>query len=330
MKHSAWVACLLLTFTGSAFAETLKVDEVNAAELKEGAGKQSRATIFKAQILLDRHRYSPGVIDGYAGDSTEIALKAFQSDNGIEASGKLDRDTWAKLSENGGGDVLVRYTITDNDLKGPFIDAVPDKIQEMAELDGMHYTGALEALSERHHMDEDALRDLNPGADFDTQGTEIIVAATEGGQDTGVDKDAVDHILVDKSERSLRVIGKDGKLVAFYPATIGSEQNPAPTGEQKVTGVAENPTWTYSPDLKLEGDAAKDRPDKPVVVPAGPNNPVGAVWIDLDKEHFGIHGSAEPSKIGKTMSSGCVRLTNWDVTELAGLVKKDMRVTFQE
>jgi lipoprotein-anchoring transpeptidase ErfK/SrfK len=327
MKKHGILVLMLAGMTMPAMAEDLTADKVNDAKIEKVAGKNDRAAILKAQILLDRQRYSPGVIDGLSGDATEIALKAFQADNSLEGSGKLDKATWDKLTEGAADPVVSRYTITADDVKGPFVEKIPDGIEDMAKLDSLAYSGPAEELSERFHMDEAALKDLNPGADLAKEGTEINVAAVEAGGDKVQAKD-VERIVVDKSDRTLRVMGKDNALIALYPASIGSKENPAPTGEQKVTSVAAKPTWTYSPGLSLEGH--KDRPDKKMVVPAGPNNPVGMVWIDLDKEHFGIHGSPEPDKIGKAMSSGCVRLTNWDVQELAGMVKKGTPVVFEE
>jgi lipoprotein-anchoring transpeptidase ErfK/SrfK len=286
---------------------------------------------LKAQVLLDRKLYSPGVIDGISGDATEIALKAFQSDNGLEPTGKVDEASFAKLTEADADPVLIRYTITAEDVKGPFEEKIPENIEDMAKLERMPFTGPLELFAERFHMDEDLLKSLNPETDFAKDGTEIIVAAvhsSEGRASAGEEKVKATKLLVDKSERTLRVLGKDGALIALYPATIGSDNNPAPEGEAVITRVAKLPTWNYDPELKLEGH--KDRPDEKMTVQPGPNNPVGTVWIALDRDHYGIHGTAEPQKIGKNLSSGCVRLTNWDVEELAGMVKKGTPVTFQE
>ncbi|MGQ4273239.1 L,D-transpeptidase family protein [Terrihabitans sp. B22-R8] len=329
MKQSGILVCVLMALSAPAIAaEKLTPDTVNAADFSEKAETGNRAALLKAQIQLDRQRYSPGAIDGVFGDATEIALKAFQSAQGLKETGKLDRATWEKLGEGAEGDVLTRYTITADDVKGPFVEKIPDGIADMAALESLAYTGPREALAERFHMDEDALKALNPDADFTKEGTEIVVPALDDKRAADIKPDAVDRILIDKSDRTLKVLDKDGTVLALYPASIGSKENPAPTGDLKITGTAEKPTWTYNPDLKLEGH--KDRPDKPMVVPAGPNNPVGVMWIDLDKEHFGIHGSPEPEKVGKAMSSGCVRLTNWDVTELAHLVKNGMTVTFED
>jgi lipoprotein-anchoring transpeptidase ErfK/SrfK len=324
-----WFALFLMIVTLPAWAAGLDMQAVNMAAFEAKAAK-SPALVLKAQVLLDRKRYSPGVIDGLDGDATEIALKAFQADNGIEATGKLDEASFTKLAEGNSAPVLVPYTISTEDVKGPFIDKVPTDIAEMAKLEHMAFTSPQEALAERFHMDEALLKHLNPEADFGKAGTEIVVTSVEHVEEgRAAEGDAkADRIVVDKSERTLRVFGKTGDLIALYPATIGSESNPAPDGETKIVRIAKGPTWNYDPKLKLEGE--KDRPDEAMTVQAGPNNPVGTVWIALDRDHYGIHGTAEPEKVGKNLSSGCVRLANWDVEELAGLVKKGVPVLFEE
>lgn len=323
-----WFMLFVLMLSLPAFAgAALDMDKVNAATFE---GKAGPAVALRTQILLDRSRYSPGVIDGIAGDATEIALKAFQADNDLEPTGKIDEASFSKLTEMHPEPVLIRYTIEAEDVKGPFVDKIPDKIEEMAKLDRLAFTSPRELLSERFHMDEELLAKLNPDADFTKAGTEIVVTAvtTAEGRDSVEEKLRAERLVVDKSERSLRVLGKDEELIAFYPATIGSDETPAPDGEAKITRVAKGPTWNYDPELKLAGH--KDRPDEKMTVKAGPNNPVGTVWIAIDRDHYGIHGTAEPDKIGKNLSSGCVRLTNWDVEELAGFVRKGVPVLFQD
>lgn len=330
-RFSVWVVLSLATLPSH--AAELSIDQINGAVFKPSRA-DSRPLVAKAQILLDRQRYSPGVIDGLHGDATEIALKAFQSDNGLEPTGTLDEATFSKLTESDPAPVLKSYAITGEDIDGPFIKKVPNGIEAQARLDRLAYTGPRELLAEQFHMDEDFLKALNPKADFDKEGTEIVVAAvepTEEGRaaaDAGTDEPQADRLVIDKSDRTLRVLDETGNLMALYPATIGSKNNPAPSGELKVVRVAKGPTWTYDPEIELEGKG--DRPDRKMTVKAGPNNPVGTVWIELDKDHYGIHGSPEPEKIGKTFSSGCVRLTNWDAEELASLVAKDTPVVFQE
>ena len=330
MKFAPLFALSLVFAAPVVHAETLDVEAVNAAKLEGETKKVDPVAVVRLQILLDRQHYSPGVIDGFDGEATGIALKAFQADNNLEPSGKIDAATFAKLVETDPEPVLIRHTITAEDVKGPFIEKVPTDIAEMAKLEHMSYTSPRELLSERFHMDQDLLQKLNPDADFAREGTEINVAAVESAQKAqqSGEREKAERIVVDKSERTLRIFGKDNALLALYPATIGSEQNPAPDGELTVERVAKDPTWNYDPKLKLEGD--KERPDEKMTVQPGPNNPVGAVWIALSKDHYGIHGTPEPDKVGKNLSSGCVRMTNWDVLELAGLVEKGTPVVFEE
>jgi lipoprotein-anchoring transpeptidase ErfK/SrfK len=276
--------------------------------------------LLRALVLLDRAGFSPGVIDARYGENVRQALAAFQEAKGLPRSGQLDTTTWQALQSVGGPAVLARYVLTQADVAGPFIPAVPDRLQEQAALPAMGYTSAAELLAERFHMDEQMLRDLNPGQTFTGAGAEIIVANPARPQIAGVD-----HIEVDAKERAVKVFDASGMLLAFYPATIGSSDNPSPAGAVTVTGVSRNPDYVYDP-RKL--DYARGEIRRRLTVKPGPNNPVGLVWIDLSKPTYGIHGTPEPDVIGKTQSHGCVRLTNWDVQALAAGVKAGVKVRF--
>jgi lipoprotein-anchoring transpeptidase ErfK/SrfK len=278
------------------------------------------ATLLRAQVLLDRAGFSPGVIDARYGENVRQALAAFQEAKGLPRSGQLDTTTWQALQSVGGPAVLARYVITEQDVAGPFIAGVPDKLQDQAHLTALSYTSAAELIAERFHMDEQMLRDLNPGQTFTGAGAEIIDANPARPQIAGVD-----HIEVDAKERAVKVFDASGMLLAFYPATIGSSDNPSPAGAMKINGVGRNPTYTYDP-AKL--DYANHEIKRKLVVPAGPNNPVGSIWIDLSKPTYGIHGTPNPDVVGKSQSHGCVRLTNWDVIALAAGVKPGVKVTF--
>jgi lipoprotein-anchoring transpeptidase ErfK/SrfK len=282
---------------------------------------QQSATLLRAEVLLDRAGFSPGVIDGRYGENLRQALAAFQKAKGLPASGALDAATWQALNAVGGPTVLARYVLTQADVAGPFIPAVPDRLQEQAALPAMGYTSAAELLAERFHMDEDLLRALNPGESFTGAGAEIIVANPARPALAA----AVDRIEVDAKEKAVRAFDAAGRLLAFYPATIGSSDNPSPAGAVTVTGVSRNPDYVYDP-RKL--DYARGEIRRRLTVKPGPNNPVGLVWIDLSKPTYGIHGTPEPDVIGKTQSHGCVRLTNWDVQALAAGVKAGVKVRF--
>lgn len=317
-------------------APALTLDTVNATEFqatppapkgKARSGKDQRAAqvdpvMAKAQILLDRAGFSPGAIDARDGDNLKKALAAFQQYNGLESTGALDPDSWAKLTATSQDPVLITYEITDADLKGPFEKKIPPKLEQMAELKRLSYRTSREMLAERFHMDEGLLQALNPKATFDEAGASIVVANVA----LPAPKAKVARVEIRKGERALRAFDPDGQLLAFYPVSIGSGEKPAPTGNFKVTGVAENPWYQYDPKYAFKGVKAK----KKFKVAPGPNNPVGAVWINLSVESYGIHGTPEPTRISKTESHGCVRMTNWDVQRLGKMVDKSTAVDFVE
>ena len=278
------------------------------------------AALIRAEVLLARAHFSPGVIDGQEGGNLTNAITAFQHAKGLPVSGKLDEAVWQALTGADATPVVVDYVITDQDVAGPFIPAVPKEYPDMAKLDRLAFTSPLEALAEKFRMDEALLKRLNPGADFSKPGTHLLAAETGPETLPG----AVTAIEVDKGARQVRAYGADGMLLAAFPATVGSTERPAPTGVFSVTGVAPNPTYTYDPKRLTYGDKSVGK----VTVKPGPNNPVGAVWIDLSIPTYGIHGAPEPRLVGKVASHGCVRLTNWDVRTLASAVKKGVKVSF--
>jgi lipoprotein-anchoring transpeptidase ErfK/SrfK len=310
-----------LAFASPAVARGLSLDDVNKAELTKPAAKNSTAVSVKAQVLLDRASFSPGVIDGRRSDNYANALRAFQQKNSLNTSGELDDATWKKLVESP-EPALIAYTISEADLKGPFVEKIPDDYEKKAEFERLDYTGPVELLAERFHMDEPLLRQLNPGKPFDKAGT-VIAVANVNVKPVALNAKAV-KLEIDKTRSAVRVLAGDGKLLAAYPASIGSEEKPAPSGKLKVVRIARSPTYTYNPDFKFRGVKA----DRELKIAAGPNNPVGAVWIALNEKSYGIHGSAEPHKVGKVGSHGCVRMTNWDALAVARVVRKGTVVEF--
>ncbi|HYC67752.1 L,D-transpeptidase family protein [Brevundimonas sp.] len=272
--------------------------------------------LVRLQILLDRSPFSPGVIDGLAGDNTRQAIAAWRKANDLGEGDTADAELLQRLAAADTAPVMTTYVLTAADLAGPFSPPPGDLADQAAA--GTHYTSARERLAERFHITEALLQGLNPGVDFRRAGQTIVVPAV-ADRPLG----EVARIVVDKTERSARAFDASGRLLAFYPATIGSTARPAPSGTLRVLGVANEPDYTYDP-AKL----SYDRGDEKVVVPAGPNNPVGSVWIDLSRDSYGIHGSPDPSKIAKTASNGCVRLTNWDAEQLAASVKPGVEVRF--
>lgn len=275
------------------------------------------AGMVRLQILLDRSRFSPGVIDGLGGENTRQAIAAWRKAHDLGEDGAVDPALLQALAAADAGPVMARYTLTAADIAGPFSPLPGDDLAATARA-GTQFSSALERLAERFHVTEALLQGLNPGVDFRRAGQTLVVPAVNDTPLTGVAR-----IVIDKTERSARAFDEAGTLLAFYPATIGSSERPAPSGTVTVVGVAPAPDYTYDPER-----VSYDRGDERVVVPAGPNNPVGTVWIDLSRDTYGIHGSPDPSKIGKTASNGCVRLTNWDAEQLAAGVKPGVVVRF--
>jgi lipoprotein-anchoring transpeptidase ErfK/SrfK len=303
-----------------------------------------------AQVALDRAGFSPGEIDGRRGKNTEAALRAFQKAQGLTETGALDTSTIAKLSavvEN----PLATYAITAEDAAGPFVQAIPADMLKKAKLPALGYVSIRELLGERFHVNPALLVRLNPGAPF-KQGDVIQVPNVEpyfpssGTSTTKTPTDAVkarnadaasaapggvsraagapSDVVVTVTDASKTLTVEDGSGIVIFqaPVTVGSTNDPLPVGEWKVNGVQRNPSFNYNPNLFWDAKPS----DTNAKIAPGPNNPVGTIWIDLSKEHYGIHGTPEPSRIGYTESHGCIRLTNWDVTRLASLVGPGTKV----
>jgi lipoprotein-anchoring transpeptidase ErfK/SrfK len=321
----AVVAAILFVLSLSAArggAAQLSDDAINIATIvdwEEGKKSQPDAFIIRVQILLDRTHISPGVIDGYLGDNLKKAIRVFEAREGLETDGKIDQKFWSALSSDS-APVLQTYEISPDDLSQRYVEKIPEDYAEMADMRWLGYTGPKEMLAERFHMDQSLLELLNPNADFASAGSKIVVAST--GED-GAER--ISRIVVDRSDGELLAYADD-RMVVAYPATIGSASNPSPSGTHKIKAVVKNPSYTYNPDKNFQQGDNKE----PLEIPPGPNGPVGSVWIDLSEATYGIHGTAEPDLVDKTRSHGCVRLTNWDAEELAGLAAKNVPVEFRE
>jgi lipoprotein-anchoring transpeptidase ErfK/SrfK len=306
-----------------AFGAELTPERINTANFTGKLPSEDSISplAVKVQVLLDRARFSPGEIDGRFGDNVEKALQAFAEANSLASGKVLTPEIWSRLQQASGDAAIAEYVLTERDIKGPYIEKLPTRMEDMKSLKALDYTGPKEALSERFHMSQDLLVALNPAQKFDRAGAKINVVnlPREAPAKTA-------RIEVDKARETVRAFAKDGTLIAFYPASVGSEEKPTPSGTLKVVSIQPNPTYRYDPKYKFKGVEST----KPFTINAGPNNPVGAMWIGLSQEGYGIHGTGDPSRVSKSDSHGCVRLTNWDVTRLAQSLKKGAAVTFIE
>ncbi len=280
------------------------------------------------QVLLANQGFSPGQIDGKRGTNFTHAIAAMQATRKVPMTGEPDCDTWRALGGDTAQPVTTAYAITDADVKGPFEKQIPRRLVDQAKLPALSYGSPLEALGERFHASPALLQQMNPGAQF-VAGTEIVVPAVppfDAAAKPAPDPAAGNlSVAVVGEESSLRVTRADGTLVFFAPVTTGSEHDPLPPGDWKVTAVNWHPVFHYNPDLFWDAKAT----DSKTTIKAGPNNPVGVVWISLNLEHYGLHGTPEPANVGHTESHGCVRMTNWDAARVAALVKPGTAVLFR-
>ncbi len=300
--------------------------------------------VMGAQVLLDRLGFGPGVIDGRGGQSFAKALKGWQEAKGLTVTGELDEATVKSFDGFREMPAVIEVKLSAETVEGPFIGAIPAKESDQAKLETLGYADLMEKLAERYHTTPATLTALNtPGLKL-AEGAavkvpNVIPPAQDYPADTnpawrktlwtlnvGSDQPEVAKVVVDKSDGVLRAFDGAGKLVAQFPATMGSGHDPLPIGTWKIQGRAYNPPFHYNPDLFWDADSK----DKKALLPPGPNGPVGVVWIDLDKKHYGIHGTPNPEKIGRTESHGCIRLTNWDAARLAMMVKPGTPAIFQE
>ena len=305
--------------------------------------------MLSVQVALDRAGFSPGEIDGRGGPKTRLALSEFQKSANLRPTGVVNEETLGALRAP--AEPVIDYTITQQDVAGPFIDAMPRDMMESAKLPALAYTSPLEALAEKFHASQAFLKTLNPEAKW-AAGETIKVPAVEpfelpaktdkpaapakqaaakpasGTAPTAGAKPAPSaavEVVISGATKSLVVRDGGGKILMHAPVTVGSTKDPLPIGDWKVTGVSWNPPFNYNPDLFWDADPSHAK----AKIPPGPNNPVGVVWVDINKPHFGLHGTPEPSTIGRTESHGCIRLTNWDATRLARLVTVGTKVTIQ-
>ncbi len=299
------------------FAVALASASVHAAPV---IGPKSHGDdVLRAQVLLDRAHFSSGEIDGAYGSNLGKAIRGFQKLNQLPVTGQVDAATWAVLMRDQ-APVLDAYTITAQDAAGPY-KPVPATMAAKSKLPTLGYASLAEALGEKFHCSPDLLRRLNPGKSLKRAGEQLVVPNVAAARP--LPKAA--SILVDAKEGTLTLLDAGGMPFAQFPASTGSKHDPLPEGRWLVRGVATNPEYRYNPKLFWDAKAGEGK----ARIAAGPNNPVGLAWIDLSIEHYGIHGTPEPGKIGKTQSHGCIRLTNWDVMTVVRSVSRGAAVSLQ-
>jgi lipoprotein-anchoring transpeptidase ErfK/SrfK len=335
VEHSASIALAIITsfvvLSTSASAGQARPGSTTQRGHSGTAGRTPRlacGNVLGFQVLLDREGFSPGEIDAVGGANLQRALRAFQNVHHLRETGKPDCGTWQALGGDSSESTLIAYELTPEDVKGPFTKRIPTQLSRQNGLPALEYRSPLERLAERFHAAPALLRKMNPAARW-MAGERIKVpavtpfdAAMKPRRDPNSDDIA---ILVSRDESALRATRADGSLVFFAPVSSGSLHDPLPSGEWKITGVAWRPAFHYNPDLFWDAD----RKDGAVSIEAGPNNPVGVVWIAINLEHYGLHGTPEPGRIGGSESHGCVRLTNWDAARLVALVRPGTPVTFR-
>ena len=297
--------------------------------------------IFHAQVLLDVAGFPAGVIDGKKGMSFEKAVEGFQQSRGLEQTGELDTPTRQALLQVGRQSTRM-LALGPEVFEGRFVSSIPSQPESQARLDFLGYRNQLEKLAEMFHTTPDTIVALNGPDKLMRQGEVLRLpnvlptsrsygdqlrpqhAAWFNALNVDAQQPAGDYVVVDRSEGLLKVMNSSDRLIAQFPVTTGSRQYPLPIGEWKVTTYAFLPPFNYQPELLQNA-----KTDEEVTLPPGPNGPVGIAWLDLTKEHYGIHGTNEPQTIGRAESSGCIRLTNWDVLRLSRIMKPGFKAVFQ-
>ena len=346
-------------------AEAKKHPKTSSAKDKGSPAEREAAT--RLQVFLDRANFGPGKIDGHYGEFTRQALALYRQSRGEQVAPQDLKNT-SKAPNVEGLDltsvepVFTTYTVSDADLQN--VGELPNDVAAKAKLKRLPYRDAAEAVAEKFHSDPKFLEQLNPGKMKGLKaGDQVMVPSVEpfelaavkdlkpgsemasapandiaddsdnSAQEKAVpDADSKTQSAADKGI-SIRVDGhtkmlgvyEGGAVVAAYPVTIGSAETKSPVGNWKVRGIAKMPTFRYDKKMLQKGQRSSDFK----MLPPGPNNPVGVIWIALNKKGIGLHGTDDPDSIGRVASHGCVRLANWDIVRLAAKVKNGVDVSIQ-
>ena len=260
---------------------------------------------LEAQVALERQGVSPGSLDGRVGPQTHAAIRAFQQKEKVPTTGELDSETKLRLTL--ATSPFGTYTVTSNDLEHvqPLAKTWLGKSQQTA----LDYESILELVAERSHANPLLIRRLNSGVDWTNlaPGTALQVPDVTSA---GTPPKAA-FVRISLGDKVLEVFDASTNLLGHFPCSIAQRVEKRPVGQLHVAVIAANPNYTFDPDVFPESEEGRQLQTK-LVLPPGPNNPVGTVWIGLDRPGYGIHGTPNPELVGRTESHGCFRLANWN------------------
>lgn len=276
-----------------------------------------------AQVELHRRGFSCGSLDGVRGIQTATALKAWQKNEGLPETGELDRATKEALLLT--APVLADYVFTAGDLAS--LSPVPDTWLGKSQATALLHSTALELIAERFRANPKLLVRFNPAVDWDNllPGTALVVPAAEAVIAPG----RVARIHIYLAEKILQAVDETGRILLHCPVSIARNVEKRPVGELHVAVVVPDPNYTFDPAVFPEVPEGKEL-GRRLIIPPGPNNPVGVAWIGLDRTGYGIHGTPDPEKVGRTESHGCFRLANWDARILVRLAWVGLPITVDE
>lgn len=277
-------------------------------------------TILEAQLALDRLGISSGSLDGKIGSQTRAAIRAFQQQSDLPETGELDDITKTNLTLT--APALTTYTVTSNDLARlqPVSKTWLGKSQQTA----LDYETILELVAEKSHSHPQLIRQLNPSVNWANVPAGTALQVPDVSADDPDAKAAFARISL--SEKILEAFDTDSNLLVHFPCSIAQRVEKRPVGELHVAVIAPNPNYTFDPELFPESPEAQQQPGVKLIIPPGPNNPVGTVWVGLDKPGYGMHGTPRPEEVGRTESHGCFRLANWNAERLLKIVWVGMPV----